>query len=394
MYTTIQSQQPRMVNHNVSNAVGYVPKHIQEQFPNKLSEGDFFISDLDEEDFIAQQIGLYKYSGRALSITNSQDVVYLHPFLQPHWVWISRHYMNVGLPFAEEVVWSDGFEPIDENRAYGLSVFFYGIRAFSSYPDPRWFAITQAMNSKNMFIAQCEEMGLLVPKTMCYGCKSELKDLERLQFPVFMKVAVAVSGLGIFLCHDALDVEDALSTIEPGVPFQVQQKVPDAVFLNVQYAVCNGSLQRLPSTTQILDEYSHSGNIFPTQHNPSGQTDVFAKWMYQQGMRGPFAFDVAYSNGEYYLIECNPRYNAATYPSVIAEKLGAAMWVSRNYTTSKRSWDEVDLKDLEYRREKQSGVVIVNWGCISDEGSMGVMFIGRNMDQVRNIQHRFEETVM
>ncbi len=50
-----------------------------------------------------------------------------------------------------------------------------------------------------------------------------------------------------------------------------------------------------------------------------------AEWMYEKGMKGVWAFDIAVLEKDpvqYMIIECNPRYNAASYPSIIGRKLG------------------------------------------------------------------------
>jgi len=58
-----------------------------------------------------------------------------------------------------------------------------------------------------------------------------------------------------------------------------------------------------------------------------------AEWLYREGMKGTFAFDVAVTRKgvgtDYLAIECNPRFNGASYPTVIAHKLGLESWVAR-----------------------------------------------------------------
>ena len=81
-----------------------------------------------------------------------------------------------------------------------------------------------------------------------------------------------------------------------------------------------------------------------------------------------FAFDVAVvENGgsvEYSAIECNPRFNGASYPTLIARKLGLHHWLARAFSTRHRSLAEIDLVGIEYDPARGEGVVLVNWGPI------------------------------
>ncbi|MES9976984.1 MAG: hypothetical protein ABW094_22245 [Candidatus Thiodiazotropha sp.] len=56
------------------------------------------------------------------------------------------------------------------------------------------------------------------------------------------------------------------------------------------------------------------------------------KWMAEGGFKDIPAFDVAVLPGEqktdYLAIEYNPRYNGASYPILIASKLGINAWES------------------------------------------------------------------
>ena len=50
-------------------------------------------------------VGNHLYSGRALGISNTGDIIQLHPGLKPHWKSITEHYKRVGLDFTEQVDW-------------------------------------------------------------------------------------------------------------------------------------------------------------------------------------------------------------------------------------------------------------------------------------------------
>jgi hypothetical protein len=166
------------------------------------------------------------------------------------------------------------------------------------------------------------------------------------------------------------------------VPFQVQEALPVGTeFLNVQYEVSPQGLA-LPGavTFQVLRGNTHSGNRSPTPYNlPSiyAVTDPLAKWAAAQGMQGVFAFDVAATpDGRFLPIECNPRWNGASYFSRVAEKLGVAQWESLNVNFKFRSFDSCHLPaDLAFSQHNRDGIVIVNWGCVGD-GKLGIFAAG------------------
>lgn len=70
--------------------------------------------------------------------------------------------------------------------------------------------------------------------------------------------------------------------------------------------------------------------------------------MVGNGMQGVFAFDIAVidrPNGvEYLAIECNPRFNGASYPTAIAHKFGITHWMSRLFYTDHRSLRDLNLE--------------------------------------------------
>ncbi len=82
------------------------------------------------------------------------------------------------------------------------------------------------------------------------------------------------------------------------------------------------------------------------------------------GFKDILAFDVAVHEEDagmrFLAIECNPRFNGASYLTAIALKLDIQQWEARNYRTWHRSLSEIDLKGVEYDPEQGEGVIIVN----------------------------------
>jgi hypothetical protein len=93
-----------------------------------------------------------------------------------------------------------------------------------------------------------------------------------------------------------------------------------------------------------------------------------AEWLVEQGMRGVFAFDVAVIDTDreiqHLAIECNPRWNGASYPTMIARKLGIEHWLARTFPTQHRMIADIDLSEIEYDPSRGEGVILVNWGPV------------------------------
>ena len=99
----------------------------------------------------------------------------------------------------------------------------------------------------------------------------------------------------------------------------------------------------------------------------------------QRGMKDIFAFDVAVTAqpGEcrYLALECNPRFNGASYPTLVARKLGIERWSYETFTTEFRNLGEIDLEGIEYEAQSGTGVILLNWGPVI-LGNLGILLAG------------------
>jgi len=151
-----------------------------------------------------------------------------------------------------------------------------------------------------------------------------------------------------------------------GGDFQIQEEIREAVFLNLTYAICDGKLKKIASTRQILNGFSHNGNMFPSGiTDPWCLTDPIAEHLLRKGMLGMFGFDVAVTPFGCFAIECNPRFNGSVYPAIIAQKLGINNWFATNISTKVDSLNNVCLGQIEYNENTGKGIVIVNWGAVA-----------------------------
>ena len=314
-------------------------------------------------------IGNHLYSGRALGLSEPWDIIQIHPELKPLWDDITTHYKRIGLTYSENVIWDLELKQLGENIGFHPSVFYFGPHECRYWGDHEWLETVDFINSKNNFMALADELGVDVPKTLCFRSALHISasDIKSFVFPCYLKAAISVSGVGIYRCEDEAQLIEAIKTFGD-TAVQLQEEIKATSFLNMQYRVIGDRLLRLAASEQILDGCTHQGNKVPASHEPWAVVDKMAHWLKDRGMKGIFAFDVAVVQTDRGLrfpaIECNPRFNGATYPTFIAQKLDIPEWTAVSLTTKKRSLSEIDLTDLEFDKKTGEGAIIVNWGTI------------------------------
>ncbi|MDJ0633092.1 MAG: ATP-grasp domain-containing protein [Xenococcaceae cyanobacterium MO_188.B29] len=333
-------------------------------------------------------IGNYLYSARVLGMSEPDDLIQLHPDLVSQWTAITNHYGNIGLTHSHNPIWNVSFQELKKYPDYEPSVYIFADALHENSEDDDWFRdrnqnwqdVVAFINSKNNFIRLAQELNINVPLTFCAANQTQLKqNYPDISYPCYLKPAISVDGAGIFRCTNQDELDNALTRLEDNIPLQLQQEVTASKFLNLQYEVTGEDFQPLAATEQVLDGFSHQGNRYPTAYEPWELVQPMAQWMTQKGMKGIFAFDVAVMETEtdidYFAIECNPRFNGASYPTGIAQKLKIESWSSNNFTTKYRSLEDIDLSGLEYDHSKSTGVIIYNWGTIF-LGRLGFLLAG------------------
>jgi hypothetical protein len=310
------------------------------------------------------------YSGRALGLSEPWDIIQLHPQLEPLFPIIKKHYHRIGLSFSENVIWDLNLKEIGAHIGYEPSVFYFGPNECCYWGDSQWLDTAEYINSKNNFMTLAKQLGVDVPITECFARVGDITsaDIERFVYPCYLKAAVSVAGVGIYRCDDGTAMRKAINSFDWYTPVQVQEEIVAESFLNIQYHVSNGVSHHLAITEQILDGFVHQGNRFPASHEPWHIVDPMANWLAEKGMKGIFAFDIAIVQTERGLrfpaIECNPRFNGASYPTSIAQKLDIPEWSAVTLSTDHRHLKDVDLLGLEYNHRTGEGVIMVNWGTV------------------------------
>ena len=343
-----------------------------------------------------QHISTRLYSGRALCLTTPGDKIQIHPELAPDWDAIVAHYQQVGLGHTSDVIWDISIARLDQeltqNPEQELSVYFFGDvvndhdayrKVFQNW-DGQCCQVIEFVNSKNNFISLDEELGIALPKTLRFDRLTEAKTCTEVPFPCYVKPAVSDHGAGIIRCLDAEALAAAFTQLDPHIPLQIQAEVHASAFLNLQYQATAAGVAPLLVSEQILDGCVHGGNRYPASHEPWDQVAPFAQWMGEKGMQGIFAVDVAVvPDGEktyYVAIECNPRFNGSSYPTLVAKRLEIPAWSSATYKTQLRSLKDLNLKDLAYDPATGKGIILINWGTIQ-AGKVSVLLAGSEREQ-------------
>lgn len=130
--------------------------------------------------------------------------------------------------------------------------------------------------------------------------------------------------------------------------------------------------------------------------DPWSVADSMAKWLFDCGMRGVFAFDIAATQEDdeehFYILECNPRFNGASYYFGTAAKMGLDQWCGTRMATYPRSLASLDIEDLEYDPDTKSGIILVGWGGILN-GRLNILITGDTQTQNRLHQEMIRRLV-
>lgn len=321
--------------------------------------------------------GVEFYGARVLASSNPGDLVQIEPVLSRHTEIMLAHYARVGLKTATDFLTDTSYDALRNYPSYTPDFFYFGRKAHNVRPDNDFLKLAAWMNSKNGFVQFCIEQGYPVPHTAIFQNPGEV-DTSSLGFPCYVKGDCSASGQHVILCQSPDEVDQAVMHMNNG-PFQIQEALPqDTIFLNAQYYEERGSFRHGPITRQILDGTSHDGNLFPSGIDidlVQPIIDKFSWFLFRQGMKGVWAFDVAVHGDKVWLIEINPRWNGSTYASIPAERLGVKEWESWNVKVPHHDLGFLALDGLEFNPDTKSGLVLINWGTI-EHGKLGFLLAG------------------
>lgn len=325
------------------------------------------------------------YSGRALALSEPGDIVQMRPEMRTLWPSITRHYRNIGLKPSTNPLWNVSFEECKKHSLSDISLFIYADTREAESNETDWLEKADPqlvetviwINSKNNLIRLARQLEIRVPFTTLFENKS-LFSPDEITFPCLFKPSISVSGCGIKSCNDLRQLSKAVGNAPENFPFQIQEPIDTESFLNLQYMPVRGKAVRFAATEEILNGYVHAGSRFPAKDPPWEMVDPLAELLVGKGLKGLFAFDVAVHDSpaqKFSLLECNPRFNGASYPALIAEKLEIQNWSSEILYTDYRSLEDFAFDDLEFNPSTGTGIILVNWGTILT-GKLEIMFAG------------------
>lgn len=314
----------------------------------------------------AQNGGFEYYETRAHGCSKVGDVIQLDPNLQHDYPFAQEHYRQIGLETCQEVVWNLSANAANDYRDHHFSVYLFTEQINTLRPDPARLDATLRYLNKNSFMQLCQGKAP-TPKTVFGDTAQTAVDFDSIKLPVYVKGAVSSGGSSSYRCETPGEVEQAIAKLMHG-PYQVQEDVNPVAFLSVLYDIsAEGTLRHITKTQQIIDGVDYIGSSYPTSYNPKSVTDVIANQAVKDGLKGKLGFDVAVNaNGQFFVLECNPRWTGALYPLVIAKRLGADEWSTVHLPTRSDRLQDIVLGDLAFNPNRKTGAVLVNWGAIKN----------------------------
>jgi len=367
---------------NASSANVSEVSHVKNPAQNQI--GSIFNHDI--LNFSRKElIGKHLYSGRALGLTEVNDMIQLNSDLNQEWPFITAHYERAGLTYTKNVVWDTSYQLLSEFSDYKPSFSYYGGgEIYNRYTDSNYFNIVRFINSRNNFIRVAQDLRLPILKTFCYEDKDYIMDTSVFPYPCYLKASVATSGLEVRRCENETELFHALNNFAGDAPLQIQEEVNALFYINVQYKIKQTKAERFDVTSQLFEDNELKCNQHPAKYSCWKLTDKYAEYLYYKGMRGVFSFKVAVIKNnndiDFRLIECIPCFSEASYASWITKKLGVDQWIEKTFSCNIRSLRQLDLSGIEYKAGSRSGVVLVNCGPII-VGQISALVIGTPKQQ-------------
>ncbi|MFC1622990.1 hypothetical protein ACFL16_01175, partial [Patescibacteria group bacterium] len=382
-----------MTNHSVfqKGTIGSVMlKGVSNSKSNKKvkKNRDIFQATCTEKE-LAEALGLYCYSIRALVCSSPGGIFQIPEELREAYIWLKEVYARIGISCASKVIYNDNFSVanLPELRKAKLSTFFFGEDAHCVRPDRRRLEATRRFNDKTYVIDLARKLNVNTPHTLNFYRVGDV-DLDKCPVQGVIKIGNSVSGLGFSRYLGKCDLECKLGFITKGANFQVQEYLSGADFLSMQWWI-NDAGEACPVTGTcnfIEGDSSHAGNWggYQIPHKElESFTRVVALEAARQGIRGWLSFDVAQFNGRFYLIECNPRYTGAAYPFISLIKIFGlkvarnTFWASKSYSSSVSGITHLDLGGLEYDFQKKEGWIPINPGPLTvGDKKIALVYVG------------------
>lgn len=319
------------------------------------------------------------FAARALPLSRPGDAVQLNPEYKEFYPYYLDHLRQVGLDTAQEIIWDLSAEVANDFPDYEFSCFRFNPGLNMVRPNPRRLEATDRFNNKNEFVALCQKLGCPVPHTIMLADR-QLPPFTDITYPVYLKSAIMAAGLNVYRCQDEQELRSCMGRFKG--EYQLQDEIPDVkAFISTQYFAANGRASHLATTGQLLDGVNYIGNSYPVAYDPRAITDPLANTLASEGLEDFFGFDLAVNPDGFWLIECNARVTGATYPTLVANRLGITEWKSCKLHTTHQSLRTLDLQSLTYDPTRGAGVVVLNDSFMSVNGEITVLLAGSKATQ-------------
>lgn len=304
--------------------------------------------------------------------------------------------------------------PADQVLAAALGAHFApGVRTWGDNPG-----LAARVNRKHVVRATAIELGLPVAEgTVVSLDAGSARDLSTLRAAVRRVAArtgraivrgdVGAAGSSVFVLDGTEDAR-ALSARLSGDPqglYLVEELLDVIASPNVQVFIdpIDRSVGCIGVTDQLLSPgLGHVGNIYPsraaTLPEMIGAALTFSRWLAHEGYAGVLGFDfVEYADTEgrprYVLAELNPRYNGASQPVAMVERLNRVRsaagrpaigaFAAGVVSTAARSYTAFDRLLGERRFDPETGCGAVPFHTIGlPGGSCGVAVFGPTREEV------------
>ncbi len=332
---------------------------------------------LEKYNSILQDGGLE--SIKAFACAEPSDIVQLDPRLRDQQPYLQEGLESAGIETTENIIWDVSADVLREFDDHDLSVYRFCAAINAARPNPKRLKATVDANNKNTFVMHCQENNHPTPHNYLVS-RGRPAYIVQVNFPSYVKAANSSSGVSIYRVktQDELDV----FTQQVGEEYQIQEEVHDYLsFLNVQYQARAGAVGHLATSEQILNGFSHAGNRHPADYNPQYLTDRLAKELADQGLEDVFAFDVAVAPTGFSIIECNARWNGATYPTKVANKLGIEQWTACTLDTNLDHPKELDLGEIIYNKKQRFGALVISFAFKSASHKVSLLLAGSPEEQ-------------
>lgn len=361
--------------------VSYLEKH------QRLPQQDIDLFALESVDSVDRE----KYNvqtGRVLLISDPDDMVVLDPGLKKEYTYVRSHLDRAGLETSHQIIWKHYDRPLTSKlkSQKRVSLYCYSPKWHQVLQDHKRLEATSLYLLKSAALEAGKKNNIITPMSfLCKNYQSSLSIIDQVTFPVYLKPERASSGIGITFCPTKEDLIAILKSYSY-FPMLLQEEVKADYFSSIHFRVKQDKIENFVTVKQTIENNCAVGHHAP--HGLEIETNymILAQQLYQDGMKGYFGFDVgikkaADGSHQQILMECNPRFTSATYPALIAEKLGVRTWQTKRYQTPHRSLQQFDLASVTFDSKTKRGVILLDWGMLL-LGEPLFMLIGDLDDQL------------